>query len=162
MKREYLIRGIFATVFAVTLLIGLFFGIKYFLKDSCNRGIFESIKTNKDCIKINPSCKEKTLEITNNCNKDYLITDYSLGLNQENIEYSDLSGSIKNLIVILAKDNNICYYDNISMITPKSEKDIIQMKCNNLFIPSNYKTIIQTQNSFSIKNNELSIEGSWK
>ena len=162
MKREYLLRGILATIFAIILLISLFFGIKYLLKENCDKGIFETIKINKDCIKINPSCKEKTIEITNNCEKSFIILDYSLNLENTNIKYSDLTGSIKNLIILLSKNSNECNYNNLALITPKTEKDIQQMQCSNLFIPNNYQTIITTGKSFSIKNNELSIEGSWE
>jgi len=162
MKREYLLRGILATVFAIALLILLFFGIRYFLKDSCDKGVFESISINSNCIKVNPSCEKKVIEITNNCNKDYWIKDYSLNSNKGSVEYSDLSGFIKNIIVILSTNNSECYYNNLSLINPQSEKDIIEMKCNNLFIPKDYKTIIQTGKSFSIESNEFEINGSWK
>jgi len=161
MKREYLLRGILATIFAIILLVALFFGIKYLLKDNCDKGVFEIIK-NKDCIKINPSCKEKTIEITNNCENSFIISEYNFNKEVTNIEYSDLTGSIKNLIILISKNSNECNYNNLTLITPKTEKDIKQISCNNLFIPNNYQTIITTGKSFSIKNNELSIEGSWK
>ena len=162
MKREYLLRGVLATIIAIIILLSLFFGIKYLLKDNCNKGIFEKININQDCIKINPSCKENTIEITNNCEKSFIIPEYNIEKENANIEYSDLTGSIKNLIIILSKNNKECDYQNLNLITPKTEQDIKQMQCNNLLIPDNYKTIIQTGKSFSIKNNEISIEGSWK
>lgn len=162
MKREYLVRGILATIFAILLLMGLFFGIRFFLKDSCNKGEFDNLKINSDCFKVNPSCKENTIEIINNCDNSYFVNDYSFELNQENVEYSDLSGSMKNLIVILSKSNSLCDYGKISLINPSKEEEIIEMKCSNLFIPENHKTIIQTGKSFLIKSNELEISGSWK
>ena len=162
MNKEYLARGILATLFAIILLIALFLGIRYFLKDSCDKGTFESMITSPECIKISSNCKHQTIEILNNCNKNFIITDYSLNSNIDNIEYSDITGSTKNLLIILSKDKPICDYGNITLTSPKTEKDLIQMNCNNLFIPNNYRTIIQTGKSFSIKNNEISIIGSWK
>ena len=118
MKREYLLRGILAIIFAIIVLISLFFGIRYLLKDSCDKGTFASITINQDCIKINPSCKHQTIEISNNCEKSFLISNYE---EETQIEYSDSTGSIKNLLIHLSKDNNPCDYNNLSLTNPKKE-----------------------------------------
>lgn len=160
MKREYLVRGILATLFAIFLLIGLFFGIKYLLKPDCSKKPFSSLESIPQCISINPSCENNKIEISNNCESDFLITDYNFNSDSNEIEYIDNSGSIKNLLITLSKNNPDCNY-NIELTIPKTEEDIIKMNCKNLLIMKTHITTITNINKdFQITSNNLQIKGS--
>jgi len=162
MKKEYLVFGITATIFAIIISILLFFGVKSISGQNCIKGHINLINNNPECIKIISGC-EKTIEITNNCNKDFIILNYSI--EDTNIDYLDKGGQIKNLIITLNKNQVSCDYSNLTLKTPENENELIKLNCNNLFIPKDYKTLIKNiKGNFMIEENtqELLIEGSIK
>jgi len=119
---------------------------------------FKSVAVQPSCLKVYSGCAGD-LEVSNSCNKDFIVNDYNLGLLAQ-ISYVPRVNS-KNLFggINLDKSNDECDYLKVAAEMKDGKTASKKFNCKNLYLPKGYITQIMSPVShLIIKNAEISID----